>query len=155
MECALQSHSDRVRRDVLPRARPPSPPPPHGHDHTHNTTRLMLKAVQAHPMSICTWRRREGDVGCPSRHVSLKSICPQRRSSSEPTKQAMRPQKIRLVSSGNYKQQEDQETQEQRLDCAVGHTWMNSCSACKVYSGGAVAPGRATYAPGELCRIAY
>jgi hypothetical protein len=89
----------------------------------------MLKAVQAHLMSICTWRQREGDVGCPSRHVSLKSICPQRRSSSEPTKQATKPQKIGLVGPGNYKQQEDQETQEQRLDCAVGHTYLNSCGA--------------------------
>ena len=80
-------------------------------------------------MSMCTWRRREGDVGCASRHVSLQSICPQRRSSPEPTKQATKPQNIRLVSSGNYKQQEDQETQEQHLDCTVGHTWMNSGGA--------------------------
>ena len=97
-------------------------------------------------------RERGGGVGCASGRVFLQSICRQRRSSSEPTKQGCEatedtPHDLRLLQAA------ERPRNARAASRLRGRIHMNAQlrrSACKAYSGGAVAPGRTTCAWREL-----
>ena len=84
-ECSPVPQQQGEARRLAPSKASFSAAPPRARPHSQYNS-ADAPTVQTHPMSMCTWRRREGDVGCASRHVSLLSVCPQRRSSSEPNK---------------------------------------------------------------------